>query len=476
MVLLKHLCFLPFCISFFLLFTPILISSAFSTHLPVTMSDNKTQNLNNTTKGDKDDRDDKEDTSNTDPICAICLAPYTGRVYLSPCMHSFCASCLSAWADVSALCPLCKSKPDQIHWGVDTVLGMLNTITVTSSSPFYASGPDRWRDRREAATAGGLTWREALRNVAVQARKEEEQEQLDLASTYADHQEGDAALDDTSASTTGRASESENEDGCESVHQQEDQRVAGRRSSDRNKKRSRSHSRSSSRSRSRSRSTTPIDSHPYDSDALFSSHASLFARGQLGQEHGSTDETDFTAEEGKESDTDTAGRTASRQEVYALGLEPTPEQDFPLADEIRPIDVTFLTPFLQQDLAVLTNSGIRPVDPIILDLIISLFVRHGSKVSSVLFSRGGAGNAHKRQALENKDTQPSEWDAIELEVAQWIALTPSKENWNEMDMAQLFVREMRRVGKKRWTVKRWNNSVHYQSMPPPPPILPSAAS
>lgn len=445
------------------------------------MSDNRTQNLNNTTKGDKydrDNRDGKEDTSNTDPICAICLAPYTGRVYLSPCMHSFCASCLSAWVDVSALCPLCKSKPDQIHWGVDTALGALNTITVTSSSPFYASGPDRWRDRREAAaSAGGLTWREALRNVAVQARKdEEEQEQLDLARMDADLQEGGAALADTSALTTGGASESEEEDECESVHQQEDQRLAGRRNGDSKKKRPRSHSRSSSRSRSRSRSTTPIDSHPYDSDALFSSHASLFARGQLGLGHGSADEINPTAEGGKELDTDKAGRTVSRQEVYALGLEPTLEQDFPLADEIRPIDVTFLTPFLQQDLGVLTNSGDRPVDPLILDLIISLFVRHGSRVSSALIPRG-AGQAHKRRALENKDRQSSEWDAIELEVAQWIALTPSKENWNEMNMARLFVREMRRVIKKRWTVKRWNNNVLYQPMPPSsPPTLSSAVS
>ncbi|KAH7044112.1 hypothetical protein BKA57DRAFT_96786 [Linnemannia elongata] len=440
------------------------------------MSHKKTHNLNNNTQGDRDDRDGKDDTSNTDPICAICLAPYTGRVYLSPCMHSFCASCLSAWVDVSALCPLCKSKPDQIHWGADTALGVLNTITVTSSLPLYANRPDRWRDRREAAAAGGLTWREALRNVAVQARKDEvKQEQLDLASTEGDLQEGGAALDDRSASTTGGASQSEDVDGCESVHQQEDQRLAGRRSSDSHKKRSRSHSRSSSRSRSRSRSTTPIDSHPYDSDALFSSHVNLFTRGQLREGHGSTDETNPTAEGGKDSDTDAAGWRASRQEVYALGLEPTPEQDFPLSDEIRPIDVTFLTPFLQQDLAVLTDSGDRPVDPIILDLIISLFVRHGSSMSSALFLRGGAGPAHKRQALENKDKQPSEWDAIELEVAQWIALTPSKKSWSELDMARLFVREMRRVVKKRWTVKRWNNSVLYQPMPPPLTLTSSAS-
>ncbi|KAF9538106.1 hypothetical protein EC957_007225 [Mortierella hygrophila] len=441
------------------------------------MSDNKTQNLNNTTKGDEDDRDDREDTSNTDPICAICLASYTGRVYLSPCMHSFCASCLSAWVDVSVLCPLCKSKPDQIHWGVDTALGVLNTITVTSSSPFYASGPDRWRGRREATTTGGLTWREALRDVAVQARKdEEEQGQLDLASTEADLQEGDAALDDTSVSTTGGASESEGEDGCESVQEQHDQRFVG--TSGGSKKRSRSHSRSRSRSRSRSKSTTPIDSYPYDSDALFSSsHSSLFSRGRLAQGHGSTDEATSTTVEGDDGGTAAAGRTASRQEVYALGLEPTPEQDFAFADEIRPIDVTFLTPFLQQDLAVLTNSGDRPVDPIILDLIISLFVAHGSKASFALFSRGGGGQTHKRQALEDKDKQPPEWNFVEMEVAQWIALRPSKESWSEVDMARLFVREMRRVVKKRWTVKRWNSTVLYQPMPPLPPLtLPSSAS
>ncbi|KAG0290718.1 hypothetical protein BGZ96_005826 [Linnemannia gamsii] len=421
------------------------------------MADSRTANFSNTTtKGDdKDDRND--DTSNTDPICAICLASYTGRVYLSPCMHSFCASCFSAWVDVSVLCPLCKSKPEEIHWGVDTALGVLNTITVTSFSPLYA---DRRRFQRET---GELTWREALKNVARQARKDdEEKEQLAQASADEhDTQENGDALDDTSGSTGGNP-ESQDDEERESV---EDQRLAASSS----RKRSRSRSRSGSRSRSRSKSITPIDSHPYDSDALFFSSATLLARGDPLHDHESAYDNAPNISE-RDSATE---RTPSRQEVYALGMEPSPEQDFPLSDEVRSIDMAFLTPFLQQDLAVLTNSRDRAVAPVILDLIRSLFVRHGSNTSAASSSQGGKGHIHKRQALDIKDKkqqdekvkEPIEWSVIEQEVAQWIALTPSKDNWRELDMARLFVREMRRAVKKRWTVKRWNNSVLYQPIP-----------
>ncbi|KAG0312346.1 hypothetical protein BGZ97_011262 [Linnemannia gamsii] len=382
-------------------------------------------------------------------------------------MHSFCASCLSAWVDVSVLCPLCKSKPEEIHWGVDTALGVLNTITMTTFSPLYA---DRRRFQQET---GELPWREALKNVARQARKDEEdQEKVALAGAEEhDRQENNIAFDDTSGSTPGRATESQDDDDEESESDQ-DQRLAAS-SSSRKRSRSRSRSGSRSRSRSRSRSITPIDSYPYDPDALFFSSATPLARGGPLQRHGSTNETTPTISEGDSA----TGRTPSRQEVYAFGMEPSPEQDFPLADEIRSIDITFLTPFLQQDLAVLTNSGDRAVAPVILDLISSLFVRHGSSTSAASSSReGGRGLAQKRQGLDiidkkqkvDKGKEAIEWRVIEQEVAQWIALTPSKDNWRELDMAGLFVREMRRAVKKRWTVKRWNNSVLYLPMAPTP--------
>src|SRR5690554_6425723 len=67
------------------------------------------------------------------PICAICLAPFRGRVYLSPCFHSFCAACISEWLDITVLCPLCKTEPVKVLWGVDTTLGILNTILVSDT-------------------------------------------------------------------------------------------------------------------------------------------------------------------------------------------------------------------------------------------------------------------------------------------------------------------------------------------------------
>ncbi|KAK3818163.1 MAG: hypothetical protein J3R72DRAFT_460297 [Linnemannia gamsii] len=393
--------------------------------------------------------DNNDDDNNTEPICAICLAPYTGRVYLSPCLHSFCASCLSAWVDVSVLCPLCKSKPEKIHWGVDTALGVVHTINVRTSLPFYSYA---------LSGSGDIHWREALKNVAAQSKQEQEQEEEDD-----DRHEGDAAMNDA-ATVTSRASDSEDEDDGESTQQQDRERGVNKRS------------RSRSESRSRSRSTTPIDSHPYlyDSGELFSSHST-----PIGQMQGDVSATGTTCKAAQNGEqvietspvTGEVVRIPSRQEVYALGMEPHPEHEFPLADEIRPIDITFLTPFLQQDLVVLTNSGARPLDPIILDLICSLFAKHGSKASSPS-SRGVGGHIHKRQALGVKNVQAQQplqqgeliqWSIIEQEVAQWIALTPSKENWNEVNMAQLFVREMRRAVKKRWTVKRWNNAVLYKA-------------
>ncbi|KAF9132760.1 hypothetical protein BGW39_011342 [Mortierella sp. 14UC] len=404
---------------------------------------------------------DNNDNS-TEPICAICLAPYTGRVYLSPCLHSFCASCLSAWVEVSVLCPLCKSKTEKIHWGVDTALGVVHTITVRTSSPFYSLDGSGSGSR-------GMPWRDALKNAAAQARQQEQEQEQEKD----DRHEGNVAEKYTATDTSSSASESEDEN-TQATRRQDRNSVGS------SNKRSRS--RSASQSQSRSRSTTPIDSHPYlyDSGELFSPHSASL--GQL-QRVALATETASTADKRArqsdlEAETNSApavvvARIPSRQEVYAVGMEPHPEQDFLLADEIRPIDMTFLTPFLHQDLVVLTNSGTRPLEPIILDLITSLFVMHGGKALSP--SRGVGVHVQKRQALGTKSTRPqqppqqadlTDWSAIEQEVAQWIALTPSKENWNELDMARLFVREMRRIVKRRWTVKRWNNAVLYKPMSP----------
>ncbi|KAF9910074.1 hypothetical protein EC991_007405 [Linnemannia zychae] len=322
-----------------------------------------------------------------------------------------------------------------------------------------------YEDSGSRSGYGNVSWREVLKKLAAQA-KEQEQEQDDGHG-------GNATEKDTTTDAPSSDSESEDEDTQFTQRQ-------GRGNIGSSKKRRRSPSASQSRSRSRSRSTTPIDSHPYlyDSGEPFLPHSDSLDQPQgdtLAMQIVSTaDKGAYHGDQGAESNTGptiTEGRISSRQEVYALGMEPHPKRDYLLADEIRPIDIPFLTPFLRNDLVVLTNPGAQLVDHIVLDVITSVFVKYGSKASS---SIGAGGKAQKRQALTTKNTQSQQaelvsWGSIEQEVAQWITLTPSKNNWNELDMARLFVREMRRIAKRRWTVKRWNNTVMYKPMSPVSP-------
>ncbi|KAF9934738.1 hypothetical protein FBU30_000596 [Linnemannia zychae] len=422
-----------------------------------------------------------DDDSNAEPICAICLEPYTGRVYLSPCLHSFCAECLLTWVEVSVLCPLCKSKPECFHWGVDTALGMVTTITVAGHSPFYSTLPRIERsgsgDRSGRGTDKGsrvrenggkenegraMTWKDELRNVVMLFKKQQQDKD-----------------DEKKLSTLAKDMDCESEKEQSTSNNISTSGKGGIVNTDTGMKRARSRS----NSRSRSRSTAPIDSHPffYGSNEFYSSTTSaVVSDGRLSRQESSTNSASSPTTRthiGHVTDSIVARIPSTRREVYALGMEPSPEQEFPLADVIRPIDITFLTPFLRQDLQVLTDS--QPMDPIILDLIVSLFTQYGSRISERPTSSAGLserGHANKRQALHDKKSRELDkkkgdgWKAIEQEVAQWISLNPSRDNWSELDMARLFVQEMRRIVKKRWTVNRWNVSVPYV------PILPMSPS
>ena len=146
-----------------------------------------------------------------------------------------------------------------------------------------------------------------------------------------------------------------------------------------------------------------------------------------------------------------------RKMVYVLGMEPSPAEAFPLARQILPSDMTLLMPFLEQDLAILTDSCPEPVDPIILAHISSVFQRHGGGPASISpHTTRGHAHAHGRGG----DVREGLWDVIEQEVLEWITLTPGP-GMTERVMAWLFVQEMRRIARRRWRIGNWNHQVKY---------------
>ncbi|KAG0011523.1 hypothetical protein BGZ80_000625 [Entomortierella chlamydospora] len=349
-------------------------------------------------------------------VCAICLAPHCKRIYLSPCLHSFCAVCIAAWLDVALNCPLCKTQPTKLHSDVDTSLGILNTIIISSVS---AEGTGSQSDITPNRI--GTSWKEALKKVAYSHSYKD-----DVSS---DH---DLETDQLSRNSNG---DLEIETGSGSSN------TSFRRSPEVSEV---SHSRSRSGSRSRSRSTTPIDSyhHLYESSTLDSQTPSSLDH-SLPQ--------DPSMSKVGDSGSTTPHPIRARREIYVLGLEPYPGNEYPLADRIHLSDMTVLTPFLRRDLAVLTDTNPDSVDSILLAHISSLFTNFG----------GGIGNSNN--ARRGKSTaSEAQWSLIEQEVSQWVIISPT-DIMTEITMAQLFVREMRRVVKKRWKVEQWDRNVTYRA-------------
>ncbi|KAG0053364.1 hypothetical protein BGZ83_001258 [Gryganskiella cystojenkinii] len=214
---------------------------------------------------DDDHEDQQEDHEDDHPTCAICLGPYRGRVYLSPCFHVFCASCLSAWIEINLQCPLCKSNPVSLHYGVDTALEVIHTLQVSD------------HNRGELITV----LNEVAKDVEKRNEKSMDEDKEEQRDRDRDHQHGRKRSYDNK--------EEDDDDDDDYRH----------------------YDRSGSRSRS-------------------SSH--------------------------------------ERNQVYKLGLEPYPPQDFSMVDQILESDMVLLDPFLERDLAVLLLMDYRnqKISPVIL--------------------------------------------------------------------------------------------------------------
>lgn len=207
--------------------------------------------------------------------------------------------------------------------------------------------------------------------------------------------------------------------------------------------------------RSRSRSVTPIDSyHHYygDSDSNNTTSNIMSKRSRT--------EVILPSEANTSSPTAPTPPTPprpTRREIYLYGMEPVPTEEYPLADQILPTDLELLKPFLERDLAVLTDVHTRgDVEGIVVDHVTNVLRFHAN-------SSQGAG-AKQQAQIGNKiqgAKKSVDWMLVEKEVEQWVLLSPEWTNMTQSRMAQLFVREMRRIAKRRWRMGSWDERVEY---------------
>ncbi|KAF9323622.1 hypothetical protein BG006_001287 [Podila minutissima] len=380
----------------------------------------------NTPANDVDNVEQDQHTS----VCAICLGPIQGRVYLSPCMHSFCATCLSAWLAVALHCPLCKAVPSKLHWGVNTALGILHTIHIGQSGPgFMLTSSASWR--AELKRVASLSEEQEQSSTNGQGRQEADESDKESTPSEADEADDDEEEQEESfvGSTNGKRRRSASFEGNYHDGDSED--------------------------RSRSRSVTPIDScHHYYGDSDSSN-----AKSNILSKRSKTEAT-LPSEANTSSPTAPTPPTPprpTRREIYLYGMEPVPTEEYPLADQILPTDLELLKPFLERDLAVLTDVHTRgDVEGIVVDHVTNVLRFHAN-------SSQGAG-AKQQAQIENKiqGAKSVDWVLVEKEVEQWVLLSPEWTNMTQSRIAQLFVREMRRIAKRRWRMGSWDERVEYR--------------
>ncbi|KAI0990214.1 hypothetical protein GJ496_006053, partial [Pomphorhynchus laevis] len=72
---------------------------------------NKREKMNSTKRNEKPEDDVKHQDDMIENLkCAICLSTIYCCVSATPCLHSYCAACISQWLDNSNKCPVCKVK------------------------------------------------------------------------------------------------------------------------------------------------------------------------------------------------------------------------------------------------------------------------------------------------------------------------------------------------------------------------------
>ncbi|KAG0236234.1 hypothetical protein BGW42_003879 [Actinomortierella wolfii] len=379
-------------------------------------------------------------------ICPICLTTYEERVYLSPCFHSYCAACLDEWVAVSVSCPLCKTQPDKLHYGVDTTRRILQTISISQPSPALAL--PHWRDQ--------------LHSLALYGQKA-------LASTST---VSSSRVDEVNAAAT-RA-------------QDEDEEMIPRDFSTTSTPTSTSQ---------RSRSPTPIDS---ISTSTFDYDTQPFYKSPMMAPQPPADTSSFLSSSSFISFTPTITTSSTaivssslasnvaallkpdRIDVYLRHLVPTPVAQYPKAMQIYPHDLPRLRPFLERDLAILTESFPAAPSTVVQSHIESLLCLPVQPQQPSSMRRQTVSSSNSNGVSGSNSHNESQWRQVVDRIAEWITFSaPSASAWQRPptaatdivegavpgrtphELAQQFVDEMRQVAHRRLALRLWDEQVFY---------------
>ncbi|KAF9162003.1 hypothetical protein DFQ26_003957 [Actinomortierella ambigua] len=435
-------------------------------------------------------------------ICPICLSPFDERVYLSPCFHSYCAACLDAWVAVSVSCPLCKTRPDKLHHGVDTTRRLLQTIYILQ--PVAASSTPSWQDQ--------------LHRLAHQGQH---------ASTPTTFTATPSSLTSSSPSSSSLSPEADLAWTATASYGAEDELMQQDLPQ-------------------RSRSPTPIDTisistFDYDTQPFFvsprrpapvagdSSLSTSFQAAAASMAPASMppqpQESIITVSSTTIITTPPPVLRPPRIDVYMHNLLPTPASNYPRAAQIHVRDLPLLRPFLERDLAVLTETYPAP-SPVLLSHIENVLCSVVQAAPSSTRQRRQQQTYHARAAATNtttaadSDSNEAQWCQVQDQIAEWITFSTSTSsttttNHNTLytttvapppssvsssfssplspsstssspssrqltreamgnggctprtphSLAQQFVDEMRRVARRRLAVRPWDAQVLYQSTP-----------
>ncbi|KAG0239364.1 hypothetical protein BGW41_007778 [Actinomortierella wolfii] len=379
-------------------------------------------------------------------ICPICLTAYEERVYLSPCFHSYCAACLDAWVAVSVSCPLCKIQPDKLHYGVDTTRRVLQTISISQPSPTPAL--PHWRDQLHSLALYGQKAM-ASTSTAPSSRADE----VHVAATHAHDEDEEMMPQDFSATSTPTSTSQ------------------------------------------RSRSPTPIDN---ISTSTFDYDTQPFYKSSMIAPQPPADTSNFLSPSSfiPFTPTITTSSTAivpsspasnvaallkpDRIDVYLRHLVPTPVAQYPKAAQIYPHDLPRLRPFLERDLAILTESFPAAPSTVVQSHIESLLCLPVQPQQLSSIRRQTLSSSNSNGVSGSNSHNESQWRQVVDQIAEWITFSaPSVSAWQRPptattdtvegpvpgrtphELAQQFVDEMRQVAHRRLALRPWDEQVFY---------------
>ncbi|KAF9419451.1 hypothetical protein BGZ94_009401 [Podila epigama] len=335
--------------------------------------------------------------------------------------------------------------PIKLHWGVETALGIIHTIHV---------GGESSRPSSSSQLSASISWRSQLKSVASSPSSSSEQEQG----------HGLNSNQSSSANSPDKAPRAEDND-TEVMLSEEDDDIAPFRRMKRRRSKSPDDDPCSSdssidRSRSCSRSVTPIDSYHlyYGGDDEVSPRKRAISLGN-------------SPPPPIQQAPPAPSQRPSRREIYLRSMTPTPVEEYLLAERILPIDLTLLRPYIERDLAVLTDVYPNQAELLVVEHILGVFKSHGGSSNSLSTARHLTSPCNGKM-VPKENLSKVDWELIASQIEQWVLIspaTPTKQpagesvlGSHEKRMAQQFVQEMRRIARRKWRMADWDSRVTYQ--------------